>query len=284
VPLSNRLNLLRKWEKGGDFTSDWKVKAPIASLNPILATNFPAYSTSIPDVARSQIFLTDLKGFEKEGKLPNLMLVQLPSNHTNGTTPGVSTPKAMVADNDYAVGQIVEGLTHSRFWPKMAIFIVEDDAQNGVDHVDGHRTTAFVVSPYIRRGYVDSTFYSHQSILKSIELILGLPTMSLFDLIANDMRSSFTDEPDLTPFTALKPTHDLFEVNPPATALSGPARSGALASARMNWTQPDAAPTEKVNRILWGTIRGWNTAYPAPRQGVFSPLALDVEDEDRERR
>ena len=148
-PAQARLDLLRKWEKGGDFTSDWKVRAPIASLNRILAANYPAYSTSIPDVARAQIFLADLKRFESEGKLPNLMLVQLPSNHTNGTTPGVSTPKAMVADNDFAVGQIVEALSHSRFWPKMAIFIVEDDAQNGVDHVDGHRTTAFVVSPYV---------------------------------------------------------------------------------------------------------------------------------------
>ena len=166
----------------------------------------------------------------------------------------------------------------------MAIFIVEDDAQNGVDHVDGHRTTAFLASPYARRGHVDSTFYSHQSMLKSIELILGLPTMSLFDLIANDMRASFTDEPDLTPFTALKPTHDLFEQNPPAKALSGPARAGAVASQRMNWAQPDAAPTERLNRILWGAIRGWTTPYPAPRQGVFSPLALDIDDEDRDDR
>ena len=121
----------------------------------------------------------------------------------------------MVADNDLAVGQIVEALTKSRFWPKMAIFIVEDDAQNGVDHVDGHRTTAFVVSPYARRGHIDSTFYSHQSMLKTIELILGLPTMSLFDLIAHDMRHSFTDKPDLTPYTAVRPKQDLFEMNPP---------------------------------------------------------------------
>src|SRR5438045_1587355 len=190
TPSRERIELLRKWEKGGGFTSDWKVRAPIAPLNAILAANYPAYSTSIPDVARAQIFLADLKRFQAEGKFPNLVLVQLPSNHTNGATPNNSTPKAMVADNDYAVGQIVEALSHSRFWPKMAIFIVEDDAQNGVDHVDGHRTTAFVVSPYVRRGHVDSTFYSHQSMLKSIELILGLPTMSIFDLIANDMRAS----------------------------------------------------------------------------------------------
>jgi hypothetical protein len=189
----------------------------------------------------------------------------------------------MVADNDFAVGQIVEALSHSRFWQKMAIFIVEDDAQNGVDHVDGHRTTAFVASPYARRHYIDSTFYSHQSMLKTIELMLGLPTMSIFDLIATDMRSSFTDEPDFAPYTALRPEQSLMETNPPATGLAGPARSGALASARMNWRLPDAAPTERLNRILWGAIKGWSVPYPAPKSSVFSPLSLDVEDEDRER-
>ena len=188
-PGSRGRELLKKWEAGGDFTSDWTVKAPIASLNPLLAANYPAYSTAIPDVARAQIFLAELKKLEAKGEFPNLVLLQLPSNHTAGTTAGGSTPKAMVADNDLALGQIVEGLSKSRFWPKMAIFVVEDDAQNGVDHVDGHRTTAFVASPYARRGHVDSTFYSHQSILKTIELMLGLPTMSLFDLIANDMRA-----------------------------------------------------------------------------------------------
>ncbi len=278
---SSRLDLLRKWQTGGDFTSDWSIRAPIAPLNRILAANYPSYSTAIPDVARAQIFLADLKRFEAEGRLPNLILLQLPSNHTYGTTPGASSPKAMVADNDYALGQIVDALSHSRFWSKMAIFVVEDDAQNGVDHVDGHRTTSFVVSPYARRGHIDSTFYSHQSILKTIELILGLPTMSLFDLIAHDMRQSFTDQPDLTPFTVEQPHHDLMEVNPPAAALKGPARSGALASARMKWSVPDAAPTERLNRILWGAIKGWSVPYPAPRQGIFSPLSLDIDDDDR---
>jgi hypothetical protein len=235
-------------------------------------------------VARAQIFLADLKRFQAEGKFPNLVLLQLPSNHTAGTTPGGSTPKAMVADNDFALGQIVDALSHSKFWPKMAIFVVEDDAQNGVDHVDGHRTTAFVVSPYVRRNHLDSTFYSHQSMLKTIELILGLPTMSIFDLIAIDMRNSFQDEADLSPFTAIRPKQDLHEVNPPAKALAAPARAAARDSERMNWSIPDAAPTERLNRILWGAIKGWSTAYPVVRQSVFSPLAIDVDDEERERR
>lgn len=213
--------------------------------------------------------------------MPNLVILQLPCDHTYGTRPGATTPKAMVADNDLATGQIVEALTKTRFWKKMAIFIVEDDAQNGVDHVDGHRTLALAVSPYSRRGHVDSTFYSSQSILKTIELILGLPTLSLFDLIANDMRASFDDTPDYTGYTAVAPAQSLFEENPQLEALNGPARLAALDSMKMRWEVPDAAPTERLNRILWGSIRGWNTVYPAPKNAVFAPLALDVDDDDR---
>jgi YVTN family beta-propeller protein len=279
---AERIDLLRKWKAGDDFSSTWNIKAPIGPLNSILAANYPAYSTSIPDVVRAQIFLTDLKKFEAEGKLPNLILLQLPSNHTNGTTPGVSSPQAMVADNDFALGQIVDGLSHSKFWPKMAIFIVEDDAQNGVDHVDGHRTTAFLVSPYVRRKHLDSTFYSHQSMLKTIELILGLPTMSLFDLIALEMRNSFQDEADLAPFTVVQPKHDLLEINPPAKALAGLARAAALDSGKMRWSIPDAAPTERLNRILWGAIKGWTIPYPGSKQSVFSPLSIDLDDDERE--
>src|SRR5205085_10750034 len=116
-------------------------------------------------------------------------------------------------------------------WKKMVIFVVEDDAQNGVDHVDGHRTVALAISPFIRRGSVDSTFYSHQSMLKTIELMLGLPALSLFDLIANDMRNSFQEEPDFAGLTATLPQQSLFEVNPPLKALRGQARKAAVASA-----------------------------------------------------
>ena len=111
--------------------------------------------------------------------------------------------------------------------------------------------------------------------------MLGLPTLSLFDLIANDMRASFRDEPDFTPYDAVKPAQSLFENNPPVSALQGPARAAAVASRKMRWSIPDAAPTEKLNRILWGQIQGWMTPYPAPRSAVFAPLALDIEDRDR---
>ncbi len=281
-PTRQRAALLEEWKSGADFSSRWNIIAPIEPVNKILARQYPSYTNAIPDVARAQIFLKEFAQFQKDNKFPNLVLIQLPSDHTFGASPGASSPRAMVADNDLAVGQIVEALTKSQFWPKMAIFIVEDDAQNGVDHVDGHRTTAYVVSPYTKRKHVDSTFYSFQSINKSIELILGLPTMSLFDLIATDMRASFTDTPDLTPFTSLSATYDLFERNPETSALKGPAKQAAIASAKMNWSIPDAVPTEKSNRILWGLLKGWNTPYPAVKQAVFSPLSLETEDEERE--
>ncbi len=284
VPRQQRQRLLEEWKAGADFTKRWNITAPIAPVNKILARNFPSYTTGIPDVVRAQIFLAEFKQWEAAGQMPNLVIMSLPSNHTNGASPGTNTPQAMVADNDYALGQIVDALSHSPFWKKMAIFVVEDDAQNGVDHVDGHRTVALAISPYTRRQHVDSTFYANQSIVKTIELILGLPTLSLFDLIATDMRASFTDQPDFAPFAHLQPTHSLFEMNPSLNALRGPARQAAKDSARMNWDVPDAAPVERLNRIVWGQIKGWNTPYPAPKNAVFAPLAVpDADGDDDER-
>ncbi len=282
VPASERQRLLERWKAGEQFENEWTVKAAIARLNTLIAPNFPSYSTSIPDVIRARLFLADLKKMEQQGTMPNLTLIQLPSDHTNGASPGVSSARAMVADNDYAMGQIIEALTKSKFWPKMAIFVMEDDAQNGVDHVDGHRTVGLVVSPYARRGAVDSTFYSTQSMVKTIELILGLPTMSLFDLIAHDMRASFANTPDLRAYDVDEPRIDLFERNPQVQALRGRARQAALDSMKMRFDVPDAAPTSKLNRILWHQVRGWNTPYPGTRNAVFAPLTIEIEDEDRE--
>lgn len=275
-----RVEFLKKWQAGGDFSRMWNTRSPIPPLDSVLVREFPAYTMAVPDVVRARIFLDKLNDYTRAGSMPNLTMIQLPSNHTSGTTPGMTTPKAMVADNDLALGQVVEALTKSPFWPKMAIFVVEDDAQNGVDHVDGHRTLGLVISPYTRRGSVDSTVYGHQSILKTIELMLGLPTLSIYDLIATDMRASFTDVADLTRYEAQIPKQDLLEMNPPVTALSGEARKGALASAAMRWDVPDAVPSDKLNRITWHSIKGWNTPYPKPVSAVFSPVQLDLADAD----
>lgn len=279
---AQRADLLERWRKGEDFTAIWNVKSPIPGLDRILVRNFPSYSTTIPDVVRAQIFLAELKKWVAASSMPNLTIIQLPSNHTRGTAPGTSTPAAMVADNDLALGQIADALSKTAFWKKMAIFVVEDDAQNGVDHVDGHRTVALVASPYTRRGAVDSTFYSHPSILKTIELILGLPSLSLFDLIANDMRASFHDTPDNRAYDVVTPKVSLSDTNPPLQALRGTARRAAAESMKMRFDVPDAAPTERLNRIVWGAVRGWDKPYPPVRQSLFAPLSIDVEDEERD--
>lgn len=277
----SRLGLLKEWRGGADFRGRWRMTSPIPRLDAILNRDFPSYTNVIPDVARAQIFLKDLEQWQSAGKMPHLVIMLLPCDHTMGATPGTSTAKAMVADNDLALGQVVEGLTKSKFWNKMAIFVVEDDAQNGVDHVDGHRTVALAVSPYTRRGWVDSTFYSHPSMLKTIEQILGLKPLSLFDLIANDMRASFQDEPDFTPYTAEVPKQSLEEVNPPLKALRGQALQDARASLKMDFSKPDAAPTERLNRILWRQVRGMASPYPPVKNAVFAPLSLDIDDDDR---
>jgi hypothetical protein len=207
--------------------------------------------------------------------MPNLVMMHLPSDHTGGTSPDFSTPAACIADNDLALGQIVEGLSHSRFWPSLLILVAEDDAQDGIDHVDGHRTIAMAIGPYIRRGAVDSTFYAHTSMLKTIERILGLPNLSLFDLIANDMRNSFQGKPDLAPYDAVVPRQSIYDVNPSVTALNGPARAAALASERMNFREPDAAPEDQLNAILWHDAKGWQVALPSTVHRAFAPYAFN---------
>src|SRR5262249_8065751 len=138
-----------------------------------------------------------------------------PNDHTGGTSPRYATPKAMVADNDLALGRIVEAVSRSPIWPRTAIFIIEDDAQNGPDHVDAHRTVCLVASPYARRGLVDHAMYSTVSMLRTIELVLGLPPMSQFDAAAAPMVTAFTDQPTLGPYTALTPKQQLGERNQP---------------------------------------------------------------------
>jgi len=216
------------------------------------------------------------------------VMVILPNDHTQGTSPGWCTPRACVADNDLALGKIVEGLSHSSFWKDMAILVVEDDAQSGVDHIDGHRTVALAISPYSRRGAVDSKVYTQPSMVKTIELMLGLPSMSIFDLVATDMRASFIgpdEKPNPAPYVAVEPAQSLLERNPTVRSINGrfsAARRGAAReSARMSFEGPDEAPADRLNRILWHDARGWDARYPGAKRALFFPLAVDIDDEDR---
>jgi YVTN family beta-propeller protein len=267
----------------------YNTRSQIPSLDKVLIREYPGWTQEVPDVVKAEDILAHLRDWNSGGSMPELTMVILPSDHTVGTTPGWCTPRACVADNDLALGRIVEGLSHSRFWPTMAIFVVEDDAQNGVDHIDGHRTVALAISPYTRRGIVDSTFYSQPSMVKTIELILGLPAMSLFDLVATDMRASFIaagQQPDLTPYSAIEPGVSLTETNARVGEIRGPnaaeRRRAALASSRMRFDIPDAAPSDRLNRILWHEARGWQTPFPGVRQALFFPMSRDLADDERE--
>ncbi len=269
----------------------YNTRSEIPSLDSILVREYPGWTQETPDVVKADVVLDHLREWEERGAMPHLVMAVLPSDHTVGTTPGWCTPKACVADNDLALGRIVEALSHSSFWKSMAILVVEDDAQNGVDHIDGHRTVALVASPFARRGAIDSTMYSQPSMVKTIELMLGLPALSMFDLVATDMRASFLgpdESPNYTPFTALTPVQSIYETNRRVGAIQGPhaaeRRRAALASSRMNFSEPDAAPSDRLNRILWHDARGWGTPFPGVRRSLFFPLAVDVADEDREER
>jgi YVTN family beta-propeller protein len=246
-----------------------EVKVNVARLVPYTQANFPGFAMAIPDVFRARLFLEQLRTWERQGQFPNLVFLLLPCDHTSGTRPGRPTPRAMVADNDLALGQIVEAVSHSRFWKDTCIFVVEDDPQDGFDHVDGHRTVALVISPYTRRQFVDSTCYNQTSMVKTIELLLGLPPMNQLDLSATPMSNSFQDRPDLTPYRAVKNKIALDEMNPPLKALKGQALHWARKSLEMNLDEVDKADEDTFNRVLWHAV--WGDKVPYPVQYVGSP-------------
>ncbi|MEX1103541.1 MAG: alkaline phosphatase family protein [Dehalococcoidia bacterium] len=191
----------------------------------------------------------------------------LPNDHTMGTKPGRPTPRAAVADNDLALGRIVEAISKSKFWPETCVLVTEDDPQAGLDHVDGHRTIALAISPYTKRGFVDSTNYNQTGMLRTIELMLGLPAMNQIDLSATPMVNCFQPNADLAPFTALANNIPLDELNPPLTALTGPAREWAIKSEAEPLDDIDEADEDTLNRIIWHAVKGYDVAYPATEYG-----------------
>ncbi|MFM7243200.1 MAG: alkaline phosphatase family protein, partial [Planctomycetaceae bacterium] len=206
---------------------------------------------------------------ERRGAYPHLTIICLPNDHTNGTAAGSATPAACMADNDLALGRIVEALSHSRFWPRMAVFAIEDDPQAGWDHVSGYRTTCYVASPYARRGVTVSTQYNTTSVLRTIGQILGLPPMNQFDASTTPMADCFTDVPDLRPFAVRPATVPLDQMNPDPKAILDPLlKAGAVLSASMNFAEIDKAPEDELNRVLWHAMKGSAAAYPEWAAGV----------------
>ncbi|MBV9503903.1 MAG: bifunctional YncE family protein/alkaline phosphatase family protein [Acidobacteriia bacterium] len=223
------------------------VQDPI--LKPRTSYYFRQHDRSFSDINRIQVFLHDLAEWEKKGDMPRLVLMTIGNDHTEGTTPGIRSPISCVADNDQSVGVMVEGLTKSKFWGSTAMFILEDDAQDGADHVDSHRSPAYVISPYTRRGVVDSTLYNTTSVLRTIELILGLKPMTVFDAAARPMANVFVSTPSLTHYQNELPRVPLDDKNPVHSAT-------AARSLKLDFSQSDLADEHELNDILWIAIKG----------------------------
>ncbi|MHC5538602.1 bifunctional YncE family protein/alkaline phosphatase family protein [Singulisphaera rosea] len=215
----------------------------------------PDYGLEPRDTGDAEVFLKEYREFEKAGTMPRFIVMSLGEDHTSGTTPGAFTPQACVASNDLALGRIVEGVSRSKLWPETAIFVIEDDAQNGPDHVDAHRTVGLVVSPYTKRGTLDSTQYGTVSMIRTMELILGLSPLSQYDAAATPMFRSFTDKADTTPYS---PEPARIDLNAKNTTLA----YGADRSSRMDFSEYDKIDDFELNEILWHAVKGKDAPMP----------------------
>jgi hypothetical protein len=248
-----------------------------AALRDHYAPNFPDFNMEYPDQLRADEFLNEFEGFaraRKEGKgteLPNFVLLYLPNDHTAGTAARKPLPAAAVADNDLALGRVVEAVSHSPYWEDTAIFVIEDDAQDGADHVDAHRSTALVISKYspgsVEQPFVDSRFYTTVNMVHTMEALLGLPPMNQNDAYAPVMARLFSGPGNQPPFTVDWRNRDnglIYQMNPAAAP-------GSKESAAMDWTRPDAVNTALLNQILWRERKG-EIPMPAPRHTVIPEL------------
>ena len=241
-------------QKDGEFKMEAAVPGLVGHICPDYAVP-KVKGVKVRDTDNVETFLTEYRQFEKAGTMPRFIVMSLGEDHTQGTTPGAFTPAACVASNDVALGRLVEAVTRSSLWPETAIFVIEDDAQNGPDHVDAHRTVGLVISPYTKRKFVDSTQYSTVSMIRTIELILGTPPLSQYDAAARPMFHSFTDKPDPTGFRHEPARINLLAVNPKNAY-------GAARSAKMDWSDYDLVDDFELNEILWRSIKGAGAPLP----------------------
>jgi YVTN family beta-propeller protein len=255
-----------------------------------LDIDFPPFDTEIPDQYRVDVFLLEFNQYVTNNNLPSLVYLWLCDDHTSGISVGFPTPAAQVADNDLAVGRVIEAISHSPYWNNSVIFITEDDAQDGVDHVDGHRTTGYVVGPYVKRKTKDSTYYNQLSIIRTIEQILGLPPMNQHDLVTPPMSAVFTNTPDYTPYTHLPNNIRLNTLTKQQTASATATSKLQVAwqkeSAKM-FARPQKADSQDpnlLNHAIWYATKGFNTPYPGdktvlfPRQVKRSPYRVTYDD------
>ena len=249
-----------------DSTPPRRVRTNFPGLKQITVPEYPGFILAVADTTRARLFADSVASWDRQERFPDLVILWLPRDHTQGRVASQPTPRAMVADNDLALGQIVERLTHCAAWPSLALFVLEDDAQDGPDHVDAHRSVLLVASPYARSGVVDSTLYTTSSVLRSIELILGLAPLSQYDAGATPLWNAFARRLDSTPFTALPNTWPLDQLNPRAFRSRIPARDLAEA---------DAADEALLNWEIWTSVRP-GARLPIPKHAGLLPVpAID---------
>ncbi len=241
-----------------------------------MAPGYPDYDLSIKDIVREQIWERDFDSLLAANALPRFNTIRLGNNHTSGARIGAPTPAAHVADNDLALGRFIEHLSGSKVWKESVVFVLEDDAQNGPDHVDAHRSPAFVISPYTKRKSVNHAMYSTSGMLRTMELILGLPPMSQYDAAATPMWECFTSTPDLTAYRALKNNVDLEAKNVAMT-------ESARRSETFNLAVEDAAPDDEFSEVIWKTVKGEKSQMPAPRRSAFIRLVENEEEDENEK-
>jgi len=234
----------------------WISHVEIASLRPFVDAEYPSFSLRIPDQIRASAFLADLRRFEAVRRMPSLMLMSLPNDHTSGTYPGRPTPRAYAADHDLALGRIVSAVSRSRFWRDTVIFVVEDDAQDGLDHVDGHRTIALVISAYQEPNRVYHEFYDQTSLLHTIECIFSLPPMTRFDAHANVIVTPFGTHSYFQPYSLRSNEVPLDELNPRLSSLSSTDRAYALESEQTDFEDSDRANGARVAQIIRHSLQG----------------------------
>ncbi|MDP4103464.1 MAG: alkaline phosphatase family protein, partial [Bacillota bacterium] len=270
----------------------------IPSLGPITYKPFPTFDMNIPDQYRFEIFKQQFEQHVKNNDLPALNTMWVTNDHTSGSATGSPTPQAMVADNDLAVGKIVDLISHSPYWKDSVIFVTEDDSQNGLDHVDGHRQPAYVISPWVKRGITNSHYWTVINMVRSIEQILGLPAMNQNDAAAEPMSELFTDKPDFTPYNFVPNQIPLDTLNGTPEA-----NNAALANtvnitpeakdASKKWTEwsnknkdkltgkkasPDEVNANMLNHAVWYSTEGFDKPYPGENK-VLSPAEVELQPE-----
>jgi YVTN family beta-propeller protein len=249
----------------------------VPGLRGLVAPAYAGWDLDITDAKRYDSWLAEFRQFEANGNLPRLSIIRLPNDHTAGTRAGAPTPRAMLADNDLALGRMIETISNSSYWADSAVFVLEDDAQSGPDHVDSHRSILLAASPFVKRGLVDHTFYTTSGVLRTIELVLGLPPMSQYDAAATPMYNAFTGTPNPDGYRHLDPAVPPNERNLPSSF-------GAPQSAAMDFSVEDRAPEALLNEILWRSIRGPNATMPPPRRSLFIASTSRAADDDDDQR